>query len=276
MLLTEDQIKLFRNAVEQKKIKVGVFDVETSYILARVWGTGPNQYIAHDQVVNETQLITAQFMYSLDKESDYKAWKVIRKPDKKNNIPGIFDDSDVVSWITNKVNKCDLVIAQNGKAFDIKVVQERAKKLRLPPLNVDFMIDTYKTSSSSFKTLSHGLDARSEQYGLGGKIKMVRQDWIDIIELGIKPEVKMVPYGLKDNLDTDAIFWLDLPYINFPKATITKILQLITKNEYEQLLKNKEYKCDRCALARQSRYNIQIVEKKPTCCNCGNQALIKL
>lgn len=222
MLLTKNQIDLFRKAIKEGLIKVVGFDLETSPSKFWGWGTG-EQYVGYNQLVEdtETKLITAQYKnYVLDKKSKYLEWSW-------DNQGG--DDSTVVTEIVKILNDADIVVGQNSKAFDYKVLQERAKVLRLPPVNIDFMIDTLTSSRTSFKSMSHKLDYRSKQYGLGGKHKMEFQDWIDIVEGKATPHKKMIPYGLKDNDDTETMFWKDLPYYNLPKATVNKILKLIIK-----------------------------------------------
>jgi len=126
--------------------------------------------------------------------------------------------------------------------------------------------------------MSHRLDYRSKQYGLGGKLKMEMQDWIDIVEGRISPEDKMIPYGLKDCNDNEVIFWNDLPYINLPKATINKILKLIvgmTDRKVEKVKSNRPY-CKHCAKKRQSRFDVKVHEDGTgihiVCNRCGESS----
>ena len=259
MLLTAEQIKIFKKLVQNGTIKAGTFDLETSYTYARIWDTG-KQFINHKQLTQDRQIITAQFMYSLSKKPEYKAW---------TKYPKHFDDAEVVKWIINKIHSCDIIIAQNGKQFDYKVLQERAMILGLEPVQIDFMIDTLTSSRSSFKSFSHSLDAQSKQLGFGGKIQMEMDDWIDIVERGVSPLKKMVPYGLKDIKDTDNVFWRKLPYYNLPATTVRKILKLIAKHTPQKVF------CLSCSVDKQAKYNVKIVDKSSTlyevhCLNCGD------
>jgi hypothetical protein len=262
MLLTPNQIELFRKAIKEGLIKVLIFDLETSPSQFWGWGTG-EQYVAYSQLVKgtETKIITAQYKYALvDKKSKYLVWDKTSKG---------HDDSVMVEEITKLINTADIVIGQNSKQFDIKVLQERAKILRLPPVSVDFMIDTLTSSRSSFRALSHKLDYRSKQFGLGGKNKMEMADWIDILEGRVSPEKKMIPYGLKDTDDTEMLFWKELPYYNLPKSTINKILKLIIKPE-QSIVKKSGLFCKDCAKRRQRRFDIGTVPgiNEAICNNC--------
>lgn len=271
MLLTKQQIELFRQAVKERRITVGVFDLETSYVRARVWDSG-KQWVSADQIIDKRQIITAQFLHSLTGKPEYTVWEKAK--------PG-FNDTKVLNWITKKLHTCDIVIAQNGKSFDYKVLQERLMIEGLEPVEIDFMIDTLTCSRSSTKSFSHSLDHQSRQLGLGGKIKMQMDDWIDIIERGVSPKKKMVPYGLKDVVDTDNVFWRKLAYYNLPKATVAKILKLITAPE--EVRKYTDHKkvyiarrdvlkaCPDCAKKRQRRFDTKVVGNKIHCSNCNGK-----
>lgn len=269
MLLTQDQILLFKQAIKNKTIKVIGFDLETSPSLFWGWRAGEQWVDASNLKENtETRIITAQYKeYLIDKKSKYLMW------DYNKETGG--DDASLVEETIRILNDADIIIGQNSKSFDQKVLQERAKALGLPPINIDFMIDTLTSSRGSFKSMSHRLDYRSKQYGLGGKHKMEMRDWIDIVEGRVSPLKKMVPYGLKDNDDTESIFWKELPYYNLPKTTINKILKLIIKPEEVQ--KKKQYvarrdiiqPCPSCTKKRQARFNTEMRRGKLHCNNCN-------
>lgn len=272
MLLTQEQIKTFKAAIKSGKIIAEVFDVETSPSRFWGWGTG-EQYVDAKQLVagTECKVICTQILNMNDTKPTIYEW------DYKN---GQGDDTRVVEETIQRLNKAHIVIGQNSKAFDTKVLQERAKMLRLTPLNIDFMIDTLTASRASFKTLSHRLDYRSKQYGLGGKHKMEMQDWIDIVEGRVSPKKKMIPYGAKDGIDTKDLFWLDLPYYQLPKATVTKILKLCEDKSLlntdtqkasvgaEVKLSKEKPRCIECARARQCRFNVEVIDGELHCYNC--------
>lgn len=220
MLLTKDQIRLFKKALRDKKLSMCMFDLETSP--SEFYGFSlDQQHISHSQIKDgtDTRIITAQYKSSLiDKKSKYLVW------DWDGKRGG--NDRSLVKEFISILNSYDIVIGQNVREFDLKVLQNRAKQLKLPPVEVDLVLDTLTSSRASFRQLSHKLDYRSKQYGLGGKHRMEMQDWIDIVEGRVSPLKKMVPYGLKDNDDGEYIFWRDLPYVNLPKATVNKILRL--------------------------------------------------
>lgn len=265
MLMSPELISQFKDLITKSTLKVIIFDLETSPSKFWGWGTG-EQYVDAKNLVEgtETKIITAQYMYAGDKKAKFLEWDLHGKQGG--------NDSSLVEELVPLLNEADIVIGQNSKAFDIKVLQERAKVLRLPPVNIDFMLDTLTHSRGSFKTMSHRLDYRSKQYGLGGKMKMEMQDWIDIVEGRTSPRKKMVPYGLKDVEDTNKLFWLDLPYYNLPKATINKVIKLTTgyntKPDTAKITKTPKAFCNHCAKERQSRYDVKVVKGKIKCNRC--------
>lgn len=260
MFLSLEQISCLRQAILKKEITAVTFDTETSISKFYSFFAG-KQYVDPKSQVDgtETKVMSAQFMYSLVGKPQYFAWDF-------NNGKG--DDSEVVRNITSIINSADIVIGQNSESFDKKVLQERAKLLRLPPVKIDFPLDTLKLNRRSCRTISHSLDSRSKQYGLGGKHRMGREDWIDIVEGKVSVEEKMIPYGLKDVRDTDKVFWLDLPYYDLPKSTVSKILKLINWDKKTDC-------CPFCAANRQKKFDIYKKGKFGYCNNCEQKWELK-
>jgi hypothetical protein len=260
MLLTSEQIDLFKQAIKDRRISVGVFDLETSPSLFYGFSLG-KQYVGHTQVKEgtETKIITAQYKSSLvDKKSKYLVW------DFKN---GKGDDTKLVKEFVKILSQYDILIGQNIRSFDVKVLQERAKALRLDPVEIDITLDTLVHSRSSFRALSHRLDFKSKQYGLGGKVRMDMADWIDIMEGRTRPEDKMVPYGLKDNDDTETVFWNDLPYLNLPRSTINKILKMIVGMDEKKGKEPKPF-CEVCRKGHRPAFDVKVTKKGLQCQNC--------
>ncbi len=266
MLLSKEEIKQFKNLILTRKISVRTIDLETSPSKFYGWMTG-DQYVNYKNLVQktETKIITAQWMDSLSNDPKYIKWKF----DKQSLIG---NDANVVQKIVEVINESDIIIGQNIRSFDIKVLQNRARQLRLPPVNIDFNFDTTTHSRASFRQMSHSLDYRSQQYGLGGKIKMEMDDWVDIVEGRTSPEVKMVPYGLKDIQDGDALFWLDLPYYNLPKTLVLKVRRLIAQHTFVN-------RCEYCEKLKERKFDFEVLNKKDNsfiCNRCESVWKVKL
>lgn len=207
--------KFIKEAIKNG-MKVLTYDIETSHAILRSFRTYGKTYLHHKQVKVPSKVITIQYKWADQKKAKYLKWKkVTNKHDDTRN----FDDSEMIEEFANNIlSKADLTITQNGDKFDYRVLNERAKALQLIIMDQKPSIDILKLSRKSFAAASHKLDYRSEQQGLGGKILMVDDDWVDIEEKSVPVEKKMVPYGLKDIIDTEDLslnkeidYYKDLP-----------------------------------------------------------------
>lgn len=289
-VLPELRVGLLKRLVNDLGYKILYFDIETSPIEFYGWDTGEH-YITYKQIKEgkETKVITIQYMFEEDTQPKVLIWDVIESK-LFNLLPVIvktcllkyvskklliklgclyFDDSKIIEeFITGVLRKYPqdklLVIGQNHKSFDYRVLNERAKKLRLTPIihNV-IKIDTYRSSKQSFKLASHGLAYRSTQYGLGGKKETSIKTWTDILEGKTEPEDVMVPYGLKDVTDLRSVLWNDLPYYESLPAELESLLVIALQ------------KCVLCEERKKPKFDItecKVSGKKGwECLNCGDQ-----
>jgi hypothetical protein len=243
MLLTTEEIQAFKEKVEDRTINLVLFDLETSPALAATFSLGES-HITDEHIIEGTEpkIFTMQYINGLDSNVKYLQARITKGDDGWLQI----DDSELLEKGVRILNSADIVLGQNIKSFDIKIFQERLKLLRLTPLNPEFVMDTLSISRKSFRPMSHSLDHRSRMYGLGGKIKMSIRDWKDLITGKTSLKDKMIPYGVKDAVDNNIIFWNDLPYSDLPKTTVYKIRELIQA----------EQKCTKCEEKRQSKFEV--------------------
>lgn len=266
IVLPEERVFLLKRLVLDFDIKPLYWDLESSPNEGYFWSTGDN-YISYKQIKKgkETKIITIQYMWEGDETPTYLEWKNLGK--------GNFCDKQMVEYFINKVIRRYkpenvLVIGQNHKAFDHKLLNERAKVHKTtPPLFNHIKIDTYRHSKSSFKTASHSLDARSKQQGLGGKIETDLSVWTDILEGKAEPKDVMVPYGLKDVVDLRDIFWAELPYWDKLPSQLEKLLlRAKARCLYCEERKQKKYDLEECKVDRKNGWK---------CNNCGNKFLLE-
>lgn len=250
-------------------MRVLTYDIETSHMIVRTFYIGPKVNIMHKQVKVPNKVITIQYKWAHEKQARYLVWdRVSDKFDDARN----FDDANMIEeFATNILSKADIVITQNGDKFDYVVLNERAKALQLPIFNVLPSLDILKLSRKSFKAASHKLDYRSEQQGLGGKRVMIDQDWVDIEENGVPAEKEMVPYGLKDTIDTEKLFWRELPYYKDIPVAVEKVIYNYLKLDNKPKEKVVSYYCSNC---RQKRHLATDI-KNGKCNTCGLKKHVK-
>jgi predicted PolB exonuclease-like 3'-5' exonuclease len=155
-----------------------------------------------------------------------------------------------------------LVVGQNHKRFDYKVLAERSKLNRNTPMDLANIhtIDTLYSSRASFRSPSHKLDFRSRKYGLGGKRAMEFNDWVKIGNGDKKALAKMIKYGCKDVTDLRKIFWRELPYYLTLPAPIDKILRETAT------------RCEFCAANKKASFNIkERYDGLFECLTCGDR-----
>jgi len=247
-------------------MKVLTYDIETSHMLVRTFYIGQKVSLHHHQVKVPSKVITIQYKWAHEKRAQYLEWN---KVDTKYDDGRSFDDSSMIEeFATNVLSQADLVITQNGDKFDFAVLNERAKALKLSLLDQKPSIDILKLSRKSFRAASHKLDYRSHQQGLGGKIKMIDEDWVDIEEKGVPVSKKMAPYGLKDTTDTERLTWKELPYYKDLPVTVEKVILSFLTNSSLTKKEDKPF-CPVCAKIKKPKFNVEVKKGKIHCLNCG-------
>lgn len=188
-----------------RKPRILFYDLETSPLKAYVWGLG-KQVVRHKQLdknFSQWGIICATYCWN-----DGKPAKAIDWGYKEQ------DTAKVVEEFDKLIKQADFVIGKNNKRFDDKMLNAARMLNGLPgmPEWVRYTEDLERQMRRYFRLPSQALDYISEQLGLGGKIGMEFQDWIDIVERnesGEKALKKMLKYGKKDVEDTRTL-WMKL------------------------------------------------------------------
>lgn len=184
-----------------KKPKILFYDIETRPLLVWVWGLG-EQVVRHHQLArggSSYGIICIAFAWN-----DGKPAKVLHWDYKKQ------DSGKVVREFDKIIRQADITIGKNSDRFDVKHINTQRLIHNLPPLPewVDNTDDLEKQLRKYFKFPSQSLDYISKALGLGGKVKMEFQDWVDIVEKTNKASfLKMCRYNKKDVEDTRALWY---------------------------------------------------------------------
>lgn len=101
-------------------------------------------------------------------------------PDYPSFKKNIHDDKALCGDLHRILSECDLVVAQNGDKFDLKMIKGRCWLNNYPPLPRSPSVDTLKIMRSEFKLDGYGLDAVGRARGFGGKRPNTGKDlWRD-------------------------------------------------------------------------------------------------
>lgn len=180
------------------------FDMETAPYLAYIWALG-KQVLRHHQLHKEhcqPRIICITYCWNDNKPAKCIDWGYDEQNTKK-----------VVQEFDEIVRQADYVIGKNNLRFDNKMLNAARllNGLEAFPEWTRYTDDLEQQMRRYFRLPSHSLDYISDQLGLGGKIKMEMQDWIDIVEKtpnGQKSLNKMIKYGKKDVIDTRKLWYI--------------------------------------------------------------------
>lgn len=181
--------------------KILFYDIETSPLQAWVWSLG-KQVVRHGQLVDGYSrygIICITYCFNDGKPAKAIVWDFEKQ-----------DSDRVVKEFDELIRKeePDVIIGKNSDRFDNKHLNTIRMYYDLPPFPefMDYTDDLEKQMRKYFYLPSNTLDYFSAQLGLGGKIKMEMQNWIDIVTRDPKKGPialnKMVRYGKKDIVDT--------------------------------------------------------------------------
>lgn len=184
----------------EPKPKILFFDIETTPLLAYVWRLG-EQVVRHNQLADQAdayRIICISYAWNDDKPARTIDWGYKTQ-----------DSAKVIREFDKLIKQADIAIGKNSDKFDVKHINTQRFLNNLPPLPewFDYTDDLEKQLRKHFIFPSMSLDYISEQLGLGGKMKMEFQDWIDIVEQKKEASFrKMCEYNRKDVEDTRTLW----------------------------------------------------------------------
>jgi len=166
-----------------------LFDIETLPMQVRVWGLY-KQRIPIDNIVKDWIVLSwaAKWLCDSKIETD------ILTPEECLDR----DDERIIKGIWKLIDKADIVIAHNGKRFDIRKLNSRFIMHGLPKPSPYQVIDTLEHSRKNFAFSSHKLDWLGQLVRNEGKIDTDYELW-KRCEAG-EPEalVEMLKYNIED------------------------------------------------------------------------------
>lgn len=189
--------------------KILYLDIETSYMLAKVWQPG-NQYISHKQLINHTSILCAAWKWEGE--------KVIHSHFVQ---PVWLCDKELTAKLVEVINQADLVIGQNHEAFDLKVINARAAYHGIQGLNLNAIStdDTLKLMRKAFRLPSCSMEYAAQYFGLTLKTDGGGMDRVDRIlrhceDTSSKAMKEHVRYCRNDVKVTEELMQRIMPYVN--------------------------------------------------------------
>ena len=212
---------------ESKLPKILIFDIETAPMQAFVWKRY-KENVSLEQTISESFMLcwSAKWLYNEEVLGDALTPKEAVAE----------DDSRIVKSLYDLINKADIIVAYNGRNFDIPYMNQRFLVYGFPPYVPTHIVDPYETAKSVFRFSSNKMDNIATQLGLQNKIKTDFSLWKGCIYGDKKSLEDMLAYNKQDVIVLEEIYCRMLPWIkNHPNIS--------------NYLENKE-SCTRCGSER--------------------------
>jgi hypothetical protein len=144
-----------------KKPRILVLDIETSPVLGYVWSLW-KQNVGLNQINAEWCILSYCAKWLDDPRILYA------DNSKQRNKE---DDSRIVKRLWKLLNEADIVVAHNGKSFDVRKIQARFLLLGLPPTSPFKVVDTLLETRKHFAMTSAKLEFLTDKLCTAKKLK---------------------------------------------------------------------------------------------------------
>lgn len=131
-------------------------------------------------------------------------------------------DTRILEGMWKLIDEADIVVTQNGIAFDLKKLNSRFLLSGFPPPSHYLNVDTLKVSRDVFGWSYNRLDFLGQKFGIGKKTDMEIEDWIMCSEGSQAHLDKMFSYCKRDVAPLlEDVYLTILPWIpNHPNLGI--------------------------------------------------------
>lgn len=193
-----------KRSSEISPAKILVFDIETSPLVAYLWSKWQNGVNDMDIIQDWSVLcFSAKWLF----ENKRYSFKMTKKELETK------DDSRIAKELWKLLDEADIVIAHNGKKFDIKKANSLFIKHKLLLPSSYQVIDTLLHARSKFGETSNTLNFLAEKLGLGSKLETPKGMWHRVMEGNYKMLEKMSEYCDKDVDLLEEVYLEFRPYI---------------------------------------------------------------
>lgn len=206
---------------------ITLFDIETFPNVGYVWGKWKQNVIAFKQ-----PWYMLSFAYKTYGEKKVHAYSL---PDFKGYKKDKKNDKELCQKLWDLLDKSDIVIAHNGRAFDVRKTQAKFLEHGFPPPTPFQQIDTLSVVRKYFKFDSNKLDDLGKMLKVGKKLPHEGfKLWTDCGEDDIPSAwKKMVAYNKQD--------------VQLLEDIYVKMRPWVADHPNLNLLNNTQDKCPKCS-----------------------------
>ncbi len=202
--------------INKNKRKILIYDIETSPILAYVWGWYEQNVIKE---VKSWHMLS--FSYRWYGENKTYAFSL---PDFEDDYAKDKDnDYALVKKLRDLVDEADIIVAHNGDQFDLRKLMARIVYHDIAPPSPVVSIDTKKAAKKYFAFESNSLKDLAKKLRVGEKMETGGFGLWEACMSGDKDAwKKMVKYNKMDVIVLEKIYERLLPFIrNHPNIALT-------------------------------------------------------
>ena len=233
--------------------KVLTFDLETSYLEARIWRPG-EQYVAHDRLVKGKDHFSVLSFAAKWRGNNKVIYQSVAG---QRNLR---DDKKVVTALRDLLDEADVVITQNGKKFDVPFLKGRLAAHKLAPFHKFKHYDTRQmgqqlglpsTSLAYMSELFCPELKKSSHSSFPGESL-----WTEFMAGNKKSQAEMKRYNCQDVRATEAVFDAIAPFFSIEFSVYHDGLERVCScgstewyfngNAYESTGKYRRFKCKKC------------------------------
>lgn len=147
--------------LEVQEGKILSIDIETTPIKAYAWG--PKWETNLIEILEDSRILSFSAKWLNGKQItkgliNYAGYK-----------KGILDDQAIMAEIWKLLDEADIIVTQNGKAFDVKAINSRLLFFGFPPPSPYKVIDTKTEMKKISKLPSYALEDMCRYYEIGSK-----------------------------------------------------------------------------------------------------------
>lgn len=207
-----EQLKgLIQKEKKKQFPKILIFDIETAPMQAFIWKRY-KENISLEQTISESFMLcwSAKWLYNEEIMGDCLTPEEAVKE----------DDKRIVTSLYKLINSADIIVAYNGRNFDIPYMNQRFLVYGFDPYTPVHIVDPYETAKSVFRFSSNKMDSIATQLGLQNKIKTDFSLWKGCM-FGNKESLNdMLKYNKQDVVVLEEIYCQMLPWIkNHPNIS---------------------------------------------------------
>jgi hypothetical protein len=205
--LSSDSLKRYLRKAKERNIsptttwgsapKVLVFDIETLPLEVFSWGLN-KQFISHDNIIKEWCVLSWSAKWLM---GDEIFGDCLTSDEAVNR-----DDERIINSVWDAIDQADVLVAHNGRRFDIRKLNARFIWHELQPPSPFEMIDTYKDSVAQFAFTSFKQDYMTKFFKLNEKLDTDFKLWIRCANGEQEALDKMYKYNRHDVMGLEDLY----------------------------------------------------------------------